>query len=99
MSANGLVRVVVCASRCKSGSANAAVFPVPVAARPMMSRPSISGGIASRWMGVGSSYSRALSFSTMRASSPSLANPDSGAVTTESTIWSFSAWNSVNGKL
>ena len=41
--------------RCSSGSANAAVLPVPVAAWPSRSRPSISGGIASRWIGVGSS--------------------------------------------
>src|SRR5204863_388861 len=34
-------------SRCSKGNANAAVFPVPVAAWPRRSRPSSSGGIAS----------------------------------------------------
>ena len=42
-------------SRWRIGSANAAVLPVPVAACPSRSRPSSSGGIASRWIGVGSS--------------------------------------------
>ena len=42
-------------SRCSSGRANAAVLPVPVAAWPSRSRPASSGGIASRWIGVGSS--------------------------------------------
>ena len=32
---------------CNSGSANAAVLPVPVAALPSRSRPSIRGGMAS----------------------------------------------------
>jgi hypothetical protein len=41
--------------RWSNGSANAAVFPVPVAAMPSASRPESSTGIASRWMGVGSS--------------------------------------------
>ena len=40
---------------CSSGRAKAAVFPVPVAACPSRSRPASSGGIASRWIGVGSS--------------------------------------------
>ena len=42
-------------SDCSSGSANAAVLPVPVAAWPTRSRPSSSGGIACAWIGVGSS--------------------------------------------
>ena len=42
-------------SRCSMGSAKAAVLPVPVAAWPSTSRPSTRGGIAARWMGVGSS--------------------------------------------
>jgi hypothetical protein len=42
-------------TRSTSGSANAAVFPVPVAARPITSRPASSGGMACTWMGVGSS--------------------------------------------
>ena len=37
------------------GSANAAVLPVPVGASARRSRPASSGGIASRWIGVGSS--------------------------------------------
>ena len=40
---------------CSSGSANAAVLPVPVAAWPTTSRPCSSAGMVSRWMGVGSS--------------------------------------------
>ena len=43
-------------SRFAMGSVNAAVFPVPVCARPMMSRPVRISGIASRWIGVGSVY-------------------------------------------
>ena len=42
-------------ARCSIGRANAAVLPVPVAAWPSRSRPASSGGIASRWIGVGSS--------------------------------------------
>ena len=41
--------------RCSSGRANAAVLPVPVAASPSRSLPSRSGGMASAWIGVGSS--------------------------------------------
>jgi hypothetical protein len=37
------------------GSAKAAVLPVPVAAWPRRSRPSISGLIVCSWIGVGSS--------------------------------------------
>ena len=39
--------------RCRIGSANAAVLPVPVAAWPRRSLPSISGGIVSCWIGRG----------------------------------------------
>ena len=42
-------------SRASIGRANAAVLPVPVAACPSRSLPASSGGIASRWIGVGSS--------------------------------------------
>src|SRR4051795_1531277 len=42
--------------RCRSGSANAAVLPVPVAAWPTTSEFLSRAGIASRWIGVGSSY-------------------------------------------
>ena len=48
-------------SRASAGSANAAVLPVPVAAWPTRSLPPISGGMASRWIGVGSSYPRLVS--------------------------------------
>ena len=40
---------------CIMGSAKAAVLPVPVAAWPSTSRPAISAGMVSRWIGVGSS--------------------------------------------
>ena len=39
--------------RHSSGSANAAVLPVPVCAWPSTSRPSSSGGIAASWIGDG----------------------------------------------
>ena len=39
--------------RCKMGSANAAVLPVPVCAPAMMSCPNSTGGMAANWMGVG----------------------------------------------
>ncbi len=41
-------------NRCKMGSMKAAVFPVPVCADPIRSRPSSAMGIASCWTGVGS---------------------------------------------
>ena len=62
-------------SRCRIGSANAAVLPVPVAAWPSRSRPASSGGIASRWIGVGSSYPRCV-----RAASSSSRRPRSAKV-------------------
>ena len=37
------------------GSANAAVLPVPVCARPTTSRPAISGGMVAAWIGEGAS--------------------------------------------
>ena len=43
------------ASRWRIGSAKAAVLPVPVGASASTSRPASSGGMASRWTGVGSS--------------------------------------------
>jgi len=39
--------------RARIGSANAAVFPVPVWARPTTCRPASSGGIVAAWIGVG----------------------------------------------
>ena len=46
------------ARRLRIGSANAAVFPVPVAAWQSKSYPAIMAGIARCWMGVGASYPR-----------------------------------------
>jgi hypothetical protein len=54
-SADGSPAAPPARQRCSSGSANAAVLPVPVAAWPEQVAPSSSGGIASRWIGVGSS--------------------------------------------
>ena|SRR5438552_5854658 len=45
---------------CNIGIANAAVFPDPVCARPIMSRPARASGIAAAWIGVGWSYFRDL---------------------------------------
>ena len=42
-------------SRERIGSANAAVLPVPVWARPTTSRPAISGGMVAAWIGEGAS--------------------------------------------
>ena len=39
--------------RCRIGSRNAAVLPLPVAAHASRSRPSSAGGMASAWIGVG----------------------------------------------
>lgn len=38
---------------CKIGRAKAAVFPLPVSASPIRSRPCRAKGMASDWMGVG----------------------------------------------
>lgn len=43
---------------CRIGRANAAVFPLPVSARPMRSRPAKAGGMDSCWIGVGLLYPR-----------------------------------------
>src|SRR5439155_8749293 len=42
--------------RCRIGSRNAAVLPVPVDAQPIRSRPARITGIASAWIGVGRVY-------------------------------------------
>ena len=42
-----------CDSRCRSGSVKPAVFPVPVCAPPITSRPASTSGIAWTWIGVG----------------------------------------------
>ena len=39
--------------RCRMGSVNAAVLPVPVWAPPMMSLPPMTSGMAWAWIGVG----------------------------------------------
>ena len=39
--------------RDRIGSANAAVLPVPVCARPTTSRPASSGGMVAAWIGEG----------------------------------------------
>ena len=46
-------RGAMCARRWRIGSANAAVLPVPVWARPSRSRPASTCGIARAWIGVG----------------------------------------------
>lgn len=38
---------------CNIGNANAAVFPLPVSAKPIRSRPCKASGIDSAWIGVG----------------------------------------------
>jgi hypothetical protein len=44
---------------CRIGRAKAAVFPLPVSASPIRSRPWSARGIASAWIGVGILYPRA----------------------------------------
>lgn len=59
-------------SFCKIGSANAAVFPDPVSATPMISRPCNAWGSACCWISVGFlklTFSRASSKGSMRPSS------------------------------
>src|SRR5438105_3416276 len=65
------------------GSANAAVLPVPVAAWPRRSRPSMSGRIVCSWIGVGSSYPSAMSAATILASRPSAVNRSPSVVELE----------------
>src|SRR5262245_9411342 len=57
------------------GSENAAVFPVPVWALPMTSRPSRMSGIARSWIGVGSTKPMALTPLTIPSDNPKLAKP------------------------
>ena len=45
---------------CRIGRAKAAVFPLPVSARPIKSRPSSASGIDWAWIGVGALYPRAV---------------------------------------
>ena len=57
-----------------AGMPNASVFPEPVGARPMTSRPSTRSGMVSAWMVNGCVIPEALSASTMAAGTPSSAN-------------------------
>src|SRR5690349_9842003 len=59
-SAEGFLPRSPSGSALRMGSAKAAVLPVPVAAWPTRSCPVSSAGIASLWIGVGSSYPRAV---------------------------------------
>mmetsp|Transcript_22477 Transcript_22477/g.74117 ORF Transcript_22477/g.74117 Transcript_22477/m.74117 type:complete len:201 (-) Transcript_22477:19-621(-) len=59
-------------SRLSTGRPKAAVFPEPVSARPMTSRPASAHGIASHWMAVG-----ALKFIFWQASQSGSARPSS----------------------
>src|SRR5213593_1146906 len=56
MRARSLPRAVPACRRCRIGSRNAAVLPVPVDAQPIRSRPARITGIASAWIGVGRVY-------------------------------------------
>jgi hypothetical protein len=49
----GLRLLVLASSRCRIGSAKAAVLPVPVWASPTTSRPASSAGMVSAWIGEG----------------------------------------------
>src|SRR5262245_13922875 len=64
----------MCARRCRIGSANAAVLPVPVCARPSRSRPASTWGIARAWIGVGVSYPCAATAWATRGLNPSSRN-------------------------
>src|SRR5688572_18442349 len=77
MSAYGRSRTASGANAWSSGSANAAVLPVPVAACPSTSRPASIGGMARRWMGVGSSYPSSASAARSSARRPRPLNPTS----------------------
>src|SRR4051812_3632886 len=52
------------------GSPKAAVLPDPVWAWPIMSRPSMSGGIACSWIGLGDSYPTSRSAASVGSESP-----------------------------
>lgn len=54
----------------RMGKAKAAVFPLPVSARPIKSRPSRASGIDSAWMGVGALYPRAVQASHNESITP-----------------------------
>ena len=57
---SALVRLGPPSSRSMIGITNAAVLPVPVIARPMMSRPFSASGTACAWIGVGRWYFKEL---------------------------------------
>ncbi len=56
------------------GRVNAAVFPVPVCASPMTSRPLRINGMASAWIGVGVSYPASRTASSNSGARPSASN-------------------------
>ena len=74
-----------CTRRCAGsiaesiGSANAAVLPVPVCARPRTSRPDSSSGMVSVWIGVGVSNPDSTRVGSRRSATPSAANPVAGS--------------------
>ena len=74
-----------CTRRCAGsiaesiGSANAAVLPVPVCARPSTSRPDSSSGMVSVWIGVGVSNPDSTRVGSRRSATPSAANPVAGS--------------------
>ena len=57
----------------RTGKRKAAVLPVPVAARPMTSRPASAGAIAWAWIGVGASNPALSSADSNRGERPSSA--------------------------
>lgn len=57
-------------SDCRIGRANAAVFPEPVSAIPIMSRPESARGIACCWIGVGFLYPRRSQASHRESTTP-----------------------------
>ena len=65
--------------RDSSGSANAAVLPVPVWARPRTSRPSSSSGMVSVWIGVGVVKPWSTRVPSTRSSRPSATKPFTGS--------------------
>ncbi len=54
----------------RTGKANAAVFPLPVSASPIKSRPSSAGGMDSTWIGVGALYPKAVHASHKESITP-----------------------------
>lgn len=81
------------------GRRNAAVFPEPVSARPMRSRPVSATGIALRWIGVGAVYPSVPQASTRLSERPrsskllgSSAIASSPGATVAASVVSGSGW-------